>query len=129
MRIWNRVVLANPQVPTKAIFSPLFTEKLRSLSTSTPSTCLHSPSTSRMTLPQGRSGLKATQGYLRDDTGISSTVIFSSSFLRAVACLALEALEEKRWINSFNSAAFADDLVFSRWRWVSTSWLAWYQKS
>ena len=33
---------------------------------------------------------------LREETGISSTVIFSRSFLREVACLALEALEEKR---------------------------------
>jgi hypothetical protein len=82
-----------------------------------------------MTLPQGRSGLKATQGYLRDDTGMSSTVIFSKSFLRAVACLALEALDEKRCINSFSSATFAVAFLFSCCRWVSASWLAWYQKS
>jgi hypothetical protein len=59
-----------------------------------------------------RSGLKAIQGYLRDETGISSRVIFSRSFFRDVACLALEALELKRRINAVNSLAFSVAFLF-----------------
>jgi len=46
--------------------------------------------------PEVRSVLNMIWGYLRDDTGISSRVSLSRSFLREVACLAWEALEEKR---------------------------------
>ena len=49
--------------------------------------------------------------------------------LGEVACLALEALEEKRWINAFNSSALSDTLRFSFWRCFRFNWLAWYQKS
>jgi hypothetical protein len=44
---------------------------------------------------------------------MSSTVSFSSSFLREVACLALEALELKRWMNSLSSSALALALLLS----------------
>ena len=62
---------------------------------------------SRIMSPQGRSGLNATCGYFLEEIGISSSVSFSSSFLREVACLALEALEPKRWMNSFSSLALS----------------------
>ena len=84
---------------------------------------------SRMTSPQARSGLKTTYGYLREETGISSMVSFSSSFLREVACLALEALELKRWMNSLSSLALSVTLRFSSCFCLRVSWLAWYQKS
>ena len=95
-RIWNRVVLARLLPPTKAILSPLRTVRVRLLSTGTPSMALDRSVISRIMSPQGRSGLNATCGYFLEEIGISSSVSFSSSFLREVACLALEALELKR---------------------------------
>ena len=82
-----------------------------------------------MMSPQGRSGVKAMYGYLRDETGMSSSVSFSSSFFREVACRALEALALKRWMNAFRSLALALVFAFSLCCWRRCSWLAWYQKS
>ena len=128
-RIWNRVVFARELLPTKASLSPFLTIRSRSLKTCTPSTVLPSPFTSRMMSPHGRSGLNTTYGYLRDDTGMSSMVSFSRSFFLEVACFALEALEEKRCMNSFNSAALSWTFLLSSWRCFRFNWLAWYQKS
>ncbi len=128
-RIWKRVVRARPLPPTKAILSPLRTIRSRLFSTLTPSISFVSPVTSRMMSPHGRSALNMTCGYLRDETGMSSRVSLSRSFLREVACLALEALELKRWMNSFNSAVFSEILRFSFCFCLRVSWLAWYQKS
>jgi hypothetical protein len=52
------------------------------------------------------------KGYFRDDAGRSSRVSFSRSFFLDVACLALEALDEKRWINSVSSLALAASFRF-----------------
>jgi hypothetical protein len=61
---------------------------------------------SRMMSPQGRSGLKVTKGYFLEETGRFSRESFSRSFFLEVACFALEALELKRWMKSFNCARF-----------------------
>ncbi len=66
-----------------------------------------------MMSPQGRSGLKTTYGYLREDTGMSSMVSFSRSFFLEVACFAFDALDEKRWMNSFSSAALSWTFLLS----------------
>ena len=77
-----------------------------------------------MTSPQGRSALNTMNGYLREEIGMSSMVSFSSSFLREVACFALEALEEKRWMNSFSSFALAVTFLFRSCFCFRLSWLA-----
>ena len=82
-----------------------------------------------MMSPQGRSGAKPMYGYFLEETGMSSSVSFSSSFLREVACRDFEALALKRWMNAFRSLAFAAFFAFSLCRWRRCSWLAWYQKS
>ena len=123
-RVWNRVVLARLLPPTKAILSPLRTVRLRSFSTERPSTALVRLVISRIMSPHGRSGLKATCGYFLEETGISSSVSFSRSFLREVACFALEALELKRWMNSFSSLALSVILRFSSCFCLNAIWLA-----
>src|SRR3989339_348257 len=128
-RIWKRVVFERLFLPTKAILSLVFTVKLISFSTFSPSIVLVRFLTSRMTLPQGRSGLKAINGYLLEDTGISSKVIFSRSFFREVACFDLDALELNRWIKALSSLARSVSFLFSDSFCFRFNWLAWYQKS
>ncbi len=106
-RIWKRVVFARLSSPTKAILPPLLTLREMLFRTGTPSISFPSPLISRIISPQGRSGLKSMNGYLRDETGISSMVSFSRRFFLEVACFALEALALKRWMNAFNSSALA----------------------
>ena len=95
----------------------------------TPSTVLERFSTSKISLPGSRSIVKPTNGYRRLEAGISSTVIFSSSFLREVACLDLLLLAEKRWINDWSSLIFSSAFLF--WSRITRciSWLDSYQKS
>ena len=51
-------------------------------------------------------------GYLRDEGWMSSTLSFSSIFLRLVVCLLLATLALKRRINSSSSLRFSSALVF-----------------
>ena len=73
--------------------------------------------------------MKPTKGYRREEAGISSTDSLSRSLRRAVACLDLDLLAEKRWMNSCNSLIFSS--FFRFWsriiRW--TIWLDSYQNS
>src|SRR3989339_380189 len=128
-RIWKRAVLAWLFLPTKAILSLAFTVKLISFSTFSPSMVLVRFLTSRMTLPQGRSGLKEIKGYRLVETGISSMVSFSRSFFREVACFDLEALELNLWIKALSSLALSVTFLFSDNFCFRFNWLAWYQKS
>ena len=48
---------------------------------------------------------------------MSSSVSFSSSFLREVACRDFEALALKRWMNAFSSLTLSSFFAFSLWRW------------
>ena len=80
----------------KAILSPLFTLKLILSNIFTPSIVLESSSRVKISLPTSLSIANPTKGYLLVEGAISSSVIFSSNFLREVACLDLEALALKR---------------------------------
>ena len=107
----------------------MFTRKLTLSSTFRPSTVLVRPSTARISLPGSRSILKPTKGYRREEAGISSTVSLSSSFRRAVACLDLDLLAEKRETNSWSSLIFSSFFLF--WSRISRCiiWLDSYQNS
>src|SRR5450756_1341071 len=128
-RIWKRVVRARELPPTKAILSPLRTIRSKLFNTLTPSISLVSPLIARMISPQALSGLKTTYGYFLDEVGMSSMVSLSSSFLRDVACLDLDALALKRWIKALSSSAFSDILRLSFCFCFKFNWLARYQKS
>ena len=80
-------------------------------------------------MPHSRSMVKPTKGYRREEAGISSTVSLSSSLRRAVACLLLDLLAEKRWMNSCNSLIFSS--FFRFWSFIIrwTIWLDSYQNS
>ena len=69
------------------------------------------------------------KGYLREDGLISSSVIFSNCFLREVACLDLEALAEKRAMNSCNSLIFYSFLALALACNLAANWLDSNQKS
>ena len=129
VRILNKAVFGTPLLPTKAILSPLWAVRLKSRSSSTSPADLQSPSISRITSPLGRPGLNTMNGYFLDEAGRSSMFSFSRSFFLEVACLALEALDEKRWMNSFNSLALVVSFRFWSCFCFKLSWLAWYQKS
>ena len=60
---------------------------------------------------------------------ISSSSIFSSARFLLVACLDLEALAEKREINSCNSLIFSSFFLLASFIWRMRSWLDSYQKS
>ena len=66
--------------------------------------------------------------YLRDDGLISSTLSFSSIFLRLVVCLLFATLALKRRINSSSSFFFSSALAFWFCCWRRASWLDSYQK-
>ena len=82
----------------------------------------------RIWLPGSRSIWKMMPGYLRLEGRISSTLSFSSIFLREVVCLLLATLAEKRRINSSSCLRFSS--AFMRWFccWRRASWLDSYQK-
>ena len=60
---------------------------------------------------------------------MSSSSIFSSARLREVACLDLEALAEKRWMNSCSSLIFSSFLRLAYFICLTISWLDSTQKS
>ena len=110
--IWKSVVLAISSAPTNATLSLGIIIKLTSLSTFLPFTVLERFLTSRTSLPTSLSCLNEQKGYLLDDTLIVSIWRLSSSFLRDVACLDLEALALNLWINSVSSFIFCSALLF-----------------
>ena len=57
-------------------------------------------------------GMLELPDYLREEAGISSTVIFSSSFLREVACRDLDLFAEKRWIKLCSSLMRSSFFLF-----------------
>ena len=126
--ILNKVVIAI-SLPTKAIFSSLFTLKLTLSKTLTPSIVLDNPSTTNMSLPTSLSGLNPTNGYLLLDGWISSKVILSNNFLRDVACLDLEALALNLAMKSCNSLIFSSFFLFWSLAIAVANWLDSYQKS
>ena len=80
-------------------------------------------------MPASRSGLNSMKGYLRVEGWMSVSSILSSSFLRLVACLDLEALAEKRAMKSLSSLILASLRLLVSRAWRSASWLDSYQKS
>ena len=70
------------------------------------------PSTSRIWFPGSRSIWKIIPGYLRLDGLISSTLSFSSIFLREVVCLLFATLAENRRINSSSCFFFSSAFIF-----------------
>ena len=79
--------------------------------TFTPSMVLDRFSTVSTSFPISRSGRKSIYGYLRLDGLMSSSSIFSRARFLEVACLDLEALAEKRWMNSCSSLIFSSFLL------------------
>ena len=111
-RILKSMVIACSDSPMNATLSVLERVKETLLSSFTPSTVLEMPLTLRTSLPSSLSIVKPIYGYFLDDAGSSSTVSLSSSFLLEVACLDLDLLAEKRWINSCNSFIFSSVFLF-----------------
>ncbi|MDF2607023.1 MAG: hypothetical protein K0S34_1218 [Bacillales bacterium] len=74
---------------------------------------LEIPSTRSKSLPISLSGVKPTNGYLREDGLISSRVILSSNFLRDVACLDLDAFALNLAINACRSLIFSSFFLFA----------------
>ncbi len=60
---------------------------------------------------------------------MSSNSIFSRARLREVACLDLEALAEKREMNSCSSLIFSSFFLLASFICLIRSWLDSYQKS
>ena len=112
--ISNRAVMALGLWLRNTTFSPFSMLKLTLSNSTVPSLSVAlRPSTSRIWLPGSRSIWKMMPGYLRLDGRISSTLSFSSIFLRLVVCLLFATLAEKRRINSSSSLRFSSAF----WRW------------
>ena len=99
--------LRHPSGPTNAILSPLFTMKLTLSRIFTSSNGFGDVLTVSNCLPASRSDLKLMNGYLREEGRMSSSVSFSSCFLREVACFDFDALALKRWMNASSSLRFS----------------------
>ena len=111
-RILKSVVFASPSVPTKATFSRGFIVNETLSRTFLSPIVLLIPVTVSSSLPTSRSGLNETKGKRRDETGISSILSSSRSFLRLVACFDFEAFALNRAINSCNSFFFCSAFLF-----------------
>ena len=112
MRILNIVVCASSFSPTKAILSFLPTMKETLSRSFTPSMVFDTSVTNRISLPTSRSRSKPTNGYRREDAGISSTESLSRSRRRDVACLLLALLAAKRAMKVWSSAIFSSLRLF-----------------
>ena len=117
------MILKNASValssPTKATFSFGRIEKETLLIRVSPSTTLVRFSTFNTMFPTSLPGLKPMNGYLLSDGFISAISKLSNSFLREVACFALEALALKRAMNSSNSFFLASAFLF----WSFICWI------
>ena len=60
---------------------------------------------------------------------MSSRLIFSSIFLREVACFDFAALAAKREMKVCSSLIFSSFFLFASFAICKASWLDWYQKS
>jgi len=95
----------------------------------TPSMVFDTSVTNRISLPTSRSRSKPTNGYRREEAGISSTLILSSNRRREVACLLLALLAAKRAMKVCSSAIFSSARLFLL---RMSCWMSWedsYQKS
>ena len=112
IRILKSIVTARSSSEINAILSSRPTVNLTFLSISTPSAFLHISSTESTSLPSSLSGVNPIYGYFLLDAGISSTVIFSRSFLLDVAWLDFDLLAENRSINDLSSLIFSSAFLF-----------------
>ena len=110
--ILNNVVTANSFSLRKAILSPLFTRKVTLSKTLTPSIVLLMESAKKISLPGSLSIEKLTNGYFREDAGISSIESLSISLRRAVACLDFDLFAEKRCTKLCSSLIFSSVFLF-----------------
>ena len=109
--ILKRVVIETGS-PTNATFSHGRSVKLTLSSTFLSPTVAEITSTVSISLPASLSGLNATYGKRREETGISAKSSESSSFFLLVACFDFEAFAENRAINSLSSAALSSAFLF-----------------
>ena len=106
------VVVAKSERDKIAILSPGRPINEMLSNTFSPSIVLEIFSKRIMSFPISRLSGKLINGYLRDEGLISSSVILSNCFLRAVACLDFDAFAEKRATNSCNCLICSSFLEF-----------------
>ncbi len=98
----DKIAILSPGRPINEILSNTFS----------PSIVLETFSTLTISFPISRPIGKLMNGYLREDGLISSKVILSNCFLRAVACFDFDALAENRATNSCSCLICSSFLAF-----------------